>query len=430
MKKRVYLLALFLPMFAMAQEPVKPAEPTPSVQPVPAALDPATPAIVAPVAEVKKEEPKKHWYELLSLRGYVQIRYNRLLETNDKLKCEQCDKSWGDNGGFYIRRARLIVSGNVSDRVYIYFQPDFASSVSGSPSQHIAQIRDAYFDVALDEKKEFRFRIGQSKVPYGFENLQSSQNRLALDRDDALNSAVPNERDLGVFFYWAPEEIRKRFAELVSSGLKGSGDYGVFGTGIYNGQTANRAEANDIPYVVARLTYPFQLTNGQYIETSIQGYNGKYVIGADQISADVAAEPDLEYKDRRAAASLIIYPQPLGFQAEYNIGDGPEFNPTTSTIEQNHLHGGYAQTMYMIKYNKQVFIPFFRAQYYDGGKKLELDARSHNVREYEIGLEWQPYKTLEFVAMYTISHRRFEDFAKPANDQKGRLLRLQAQVNF
>jgi hypothetical protein len=56
--------------------------------------------------------------------------------------------------------------------------------------------------LSFDAKKEFRVRVGQSKVPYGFENL-SSQNRLTLDRNDALNSAVANERDLGAFFYWA-----------------------------------------------------------------------------------------------------------------------------------------------------------------------------------------------------------------------------------
>jgi hypothetical protein len=50
--------------------------------------------------------------------------------------------------------------------------------------------------LSFDAKKEYRVRIGQSKVPYGFENLQSSQNRLTLDRNDALNSAVANERDL------------------------------------------------------------------------------------------------------------------------------------------------------------------------------------------------------------------------------------------
>jgi len=373
---------------------------------------------------------KKHWYENLSIRGYVQVRYNRLLETNDQLKCDQCDKSWGDNNGFFIRRARIIFSGNVHDRVFVYVQPDFASSVSGTTGNNFAQLRDAYFDIALDEKKEFRFRIGQSKVPYGFENLQSSQNRLPLDRNDALNSAVANERDLGMFFYWAPEEIRTRFAELVSTGLKGSGDYGVFGFGAFNGQTANRSETNDRPHIVSRITYPIKFANGQIIEPGIQGYMGKYIMPADLLSVGVTGTPRFEYDDHRAAVSLIIYPQPFGFQAEYNIGEGPEFNPAVGSIQERFLHGGYAQVEYMIKIKKQILMPFFRGQYYDGGKKHELDARSFNVKEYEIGMEWQPIKPFELVAMYTISHRRFEDFAKPSNDQKGRLLRLQAQVNF
>jgi len=32
--------------------------------------------------------------------------------------------------------------------------------------------------------------------------------------------------------------------------------------------------------------------------------------------------------------------------------------------------------------------------------------------------------------MYTISERRFEDYAKQNNLQKGSLIRIQAQVNF
>jgi hypothetical protein len=66
--------------------------------------------------------------------------------------------------------------------------------------------------------KEYRVRIGQSKVPYGFENLQSSQNRLSLDRNDALNSAVV-KRDLGAFFT-GQSKIRERFAMLVKDGYK------------------------------------------------------------------------------------------------------------------------------------------------------------------------------------------------------------------
>ena len=75
-------------------------------------------------------------------------------------------------------------------------------------------------------------------------------------------------------------------------------------------------------------------------------------------------------------------------------------------------------------------IPFARWQYYHGGKKHELDARSYRVEEYEIGIEWQPVKQFELVAMYTMSSRRYEDFDNQNNYQRGNILRLQAQLNF
>ncbi|MBC5992804.1 porin [Pontibacter sp. SD6] len=388
--------------------------------------------LVQPVV-ITEAAKKKAWYEILSIRGYAQIRYNRLLETNPDLKCDQCDKSLGEGGGLFIRRARLIFSGNVHERVFVYIQPDIASSPS-STTLNFFQLRDAYFDVALDKNKEYRFRVGQSKIPYGFENLQSSSNRLPLDRNDGINSAIANERDLGVFFYYAPSEIRRRFEELTSLGLKGSGDYGVAGIGVYNGQTANKPEANDDLHVVARVSYPFKLKNGQFIEPGIQAYTGKYVVTKDQISSgvNVEAENQLEegFTDQRIAATLVIYPQPLGFQAEYNIGEGPEYDPATKTIKVKDLHGGYAQAMYMMKLNNQVLIPFLRVQYYDGGKKHEKDAASYLVYQTEIGAEWQIVRNLELTAMYSIEDRTVKNAQVPLNRQHGNRLRLQAQFNF
>lgn len=392
----------------------------------------------AKVAE-EKVKPKKdaQWYDKISLRGYAQIRYNGLLSTNDKVSCEQCDKSWGttatgadvkSNNGFFIRRARMVFSGQILPNVYFYIQPDLATSPATGVNNFL-QIRDAYFDLSFDKKKEYRVRIGQSKVPFGFENMQSSQNRLTLDRNDALNSAVANERDLGAFFYWAPSEIRERFAMLVKDGYKGSGDYGVFAFGAYNGQTSNKSEGNRNLHVVARVSYPFVIGN-QIIEPGIQAYTGKWAFGSE-ISSGVTVKNKLNTLDQRVAASFIMYPKPFGVQAEYNIGNGPRYNKVTNTVDVAPLEGGYITLNYKWDLPKhQLMYPFAKFQYYDGGKKFEKDARSYTVRDYELGLEWQPYKAFELTATWVIADRTFEDSALKNNRQQGNLLRLQAQFNF
>jgi len=375
-------------------------------------------------AQLTKDTTK--WYDKIQLRGYAQVRYNGLLQTNEDLECEQCDKSWGGDNDFFIRRMRLIFYGQLSPRVYFYVQPDFASS-SSTTALHFGQLRDAYFDLGIDKKSQFRFRIGQSKVPYGFENMQSSQNRLPLDRADALNSAVSNERDLGVFFYWAPASKRKLFSSLVSSGLKGSGDYGVFGVGIYNGQTANRPELNANKHIVTRVSYPFEIKK-QIVEAGIQAYTGKVTLVSTSSGVNYAT--DKLYDDKRVAGTVVLYPKPFGILAEYTIGRGPQFDKTLDSITTQRLHGGYVTASYMLNFKNNVLIPFVRYQVYQGGKKHELDARSYNVEDLEIGVEWQMSRYFELVMMYTMSSRRFEDYANQENYQRGNLLRLQAQVNF
>ena len=262
--------------------------------------------------------PPQHWYERLSLRGYTQMRYNDILSGGPywyDIRTTN-DRSVGDRQNFFIRRARIILSGDVSDHLYLYFQNDFASAPQGTFSStpafpaavnagdvavyyfynpvfpypgfnqigtytnapgNFAQIRDLYADIYFDKDKEFRVRAGQSKIPYGFENMQSSQNRLAIDRADAINTCCKDERDIGLFFYYTPKEMRHLFRDLVKNNLKGSGDYGMVGFGVYNGQGANRIELNKGTHIVARFTYPYVLENGQVVEASVRGYTGRFV---------------------------------------------------------------------------------------------------------------------------------------------------------
>ena len=375
---------------------------------------------------VEPIEKKAHWYDKIQLRGYLQIRYNRLLETNPNLKSDQGDKSIGNFGGFFIRRARMIFSGQLNNHVYFYIQPDFASSASAT-GLHFAQIRDAYFDVSIDKEKTFRFRIGQSKVPYGFENMQSSQNRLPLDRNDALNSAVANERDLGVFMYYAPKKVRDLYNSLVNDGLKGSGDYGCLAFGVYNGQTANKPELTNGAHWVARVSYPFNFLN-QTIEPSLQMYSGTYKL--DQISTGVKNNKHLEYLDERYAGSFILYPKPFGIQAEYNFGKGPQYDSKLDSVTTKNLQGGYVTASYLLKIKSHTVIPFARYTYYEGGKKFELDARAYKVEEFEGGIEYQPFKYLELTASWVHSQKWTSDRAKKDNGQVGSFLRVQAQLNF
>src|SRR5690606_34248342 len=118
------------------------------------------------------------------------------------------------------------------------------------------------------------------------------------------------------------------------------------------------------------LSYPFQIKD-QIIEPGIQAYTGDYVVTS--FSSGVGINTTREYLDQRVAGSFILYPQPFGIQAEYNVGRGPEFNKETDSIEVQSLKGGYATISYRAKIKNQILFPFVRLQYYDGGKKHELD---------------------------------------------------------
>lgn len=65
----------------------------------------------------KNSTISKKWFESINIRGYTQIRYNGLLQTNEDLECEQCDKSWGGENGFFMRRMRVIFYGQINPRV-------------------------------------------------------------------------------------------------------------------------------------------------------------------------------------------------------------------------------------------------------------------------------------------------------------------------
>ena len=385
---------------------------------------------ISDIQKVVNDTLASKWHERIQMKGYAQMRYSRLFETNSNLTHTTNDKSIGNNKGFFLRRARLNFFGEVTDRVYIYIQADYSQDAgTGGTPQNYLQLRDGYFDYALTDDKEWRVRTGVSKVPYGFDNLQSSSTRGPFDRSDAMNTGTPNERDTGLFLMYAPTEIRKRFKELTANNLKGTGDYGMVAIGAYNGQSLNKGEENNDLHRVVRFTYPFKLASGQFIEASVQAYEGKFKTAGSKATDDVPTAAK-DYYDQRSAASLIVYPQPIGFQVEYNVGQGPEFDKNKGEVASGNLSGGYAMVNYSANYKNHRFLPYARYQEYEGGRKID-NANRMQTREWEFGTECQPNPALEITAAYAVSNRIVESATPASNsNQNGQMLRLQAQFNY
>ena len=366
----------------------------------------------------------ERWYEKISIRGYTQMRYNYI--TDDRQLVDVNDSSVGNNKGFLLRRARIVISGDVHERVSLYLQTDFGASPPGttgtSNNQNFAQLRDLYADIFLTKDKEFRIRAGISKVPFGFEVLQSSQNRLALDRTDAINTAAPNERDTGFFLYYTPTDTRKVFRSLVDKGLKGSGDYGIVGVGVYNGQSLNVSETNDNKHVVLHATYPFELPYGQVVQVGVDAFRGIVTV---PVANGVAIPDGGNIRDERIGTHFILYPQPFGIQAEWNWGRGPELNAARTRVEEGSLQGGYVQAMY--KWDN--IMPYIRWQQYYGGRKNVTNSPFNVVRETEVGVEYQFNKALELTVAYAWMKRTdTQTFPYPIHD--GQLVRMQLQWNY
>jgi hypothetical protein len=348
------------------------------------------------------------WYERISLRGYTQFRRQEVTSERGAILEVPADRSVNPNESFVIRRGRFIFSGDLSDHLSLYAQTDFNASTGAADFS--LQMRDLYGDIFFDKAKTWRVRLGQSKVPYGWVNLQSSQNRAPLERPDALNSAVEGERDLGASLIWASATARQRFRDLVSQGLKGSGDYGVGAVGMYSGQGLNRSDQNGDAHWFARASYPFKTAGGQFYELGIQGYRGRFVTPTQPIASGGATFTPTQSNngtmDERIAVTAVLYPQPFGIEAEWTVGEGPELSEDLRSIASRSLHGGYVQAGYRTRNSVGIWYPFARWNYFDGARKFARNAPRNEVNEVDLGLEFARWAEVEITGVYTRTLRR------------------------
>jgi hypothetical protein len=346
----------------------------------------------------------------IDVSGYTQARYDRVYVSPGAPTNEEADPGLSAPARVFVRRARVKLEGDALAWVHFYLQPELANVVH-SP-RTFAELRDAWVDLALEPGRTLRLRVGQSKVPFGFENMQSSQDRVAFDRSDAINSAMPGERDVGAFVLFAPAEVRRRFASLSSTVAKGSGDYGAVALGVFSGQGPNQLDASPNKHLLARVTWPFAIA-GRHVELSAGGNTGRFAVSGSEGVAPRTV------RDVRGHATLYVYPEPIGLQVEYNVGVGPEL--AGDRIEERPLDGGYA----MLLAHVGPTFPYVRGQRYDGGWKTAAGSPRRVVHELEAGVEVHVAKPVEVTTSYLETARDYGD-----GTLRGRYVRVQIQINY
>lgn len=183
---------------------------------------------------VKKQEEKETQKEFvviagkpIKISGYSQVRYRQ-------------DKTI-DNDGFDIRRVRLDIKGDVTERFDYRLQADFAGSS--------AKVLDA--TIGYKVNPSLKLTVGQFKIPFSQENLISSPKLETINRSQVVEALVArgsdvignhNGRDTGI---------------QASGSILAKEDYQLldYALGVFNGSGINTADKNEQKDFVGRLVF-------------------------------------------------------------------------------------------------------------------------------------------------------------------------------
>ena len=184
----------------------------------------------------------------------------------------------------YFRRLRLYPHLHLSDNLSIINETDFEGE-DLSPDSVTLTLLDLY--VKYEFAKGHHLRIGQAKVPFGYEFLRTSRKLTTIERSDVSRQFF--QRDIGVGVY----------------GKFGESDYGF---GVYQGQGENNGERNGSFDVVGRYAHSF---------------SPQWKLGVSGQLGSIRLDTSLEdLTTRRAGLELHYNNGPWIIDSELILGDG------------------------------------------------------------------------------------------------------------
>ena len=233
-------------------------------------------------------------YPSYSLFGFVQQQY-------------VADRTPNTPAGFSIHRARLGVTGSITDNLRVRILGGFVE-----PPQNNPQLLHAHMDYRINPL--LTIRAGQFLLPFGIEGFEGIPLNPAIERSIAV-------RRLNTF---------RMFSDI---GVQASGNLSRinYAVALVNGTGANQAEQMNLKDVIGRVG--IELADN--FEIGLSGHAGNY---------QPAQDPDNDQARYRAGIDMEYSGDPLFFRGEFITRNDHQPDSETITMNGGYFLGGLAIT--------------------------------------------------------------------------------------
>ncbi len=299
------------------------------------------------------------------LSGYLQINYFY-------------DSSKNINNEFKIRRARLDFRGDIENAFKWRIQADAVQTVKELNTLQDQAIKVVVRPILLDANIDFAFakyfsiRFGQFKIPFSYENLQSSNELDLINRAQLVEKIVPG-RDIG---------SQGRDIGLVSNAeykfSDGQKSIKLF-LGLFNGNGINVGDDNNHKDFVYRL----ELVLTKRLFFALSQYFGKKGLNEfdrNAIGVDFYLDLDkISFRGEYAKGKDILTKKDgWYFQAKYKINSLIDLICRYDSYDQNKAYSGDRTNSLIFGVN---YYPYKRIKFqlnYER-KMLEGDREDNNL---------------------------------------------------
>ena len=302
----------------------------------------------------------------IKIGGYIQSRYQNFDPTKDYTPANQVPDT------FLVRRARVKVTANPTDRSTAVVQLDFGKDTT--------VVKDTYLAYTFGDSPASAptFQVGQQNWWFGYDVPYSSSKRETPERAMFVRRFFPGERDQGAVLF-GPQKPGFNWTAAV-----------------YNGTGTEKNSAQDLNNAkdyLGRLYYC-----GGNLNFGVSGYVGQ---GAWTTFGD--ASTYLSDVDKvRYGADLQYYLHNITFKGEYIRGKG--FDQAAGAWDQGEYADGYYAQLNFNLTNKNMLVARYSSMSQD-----PTAPQYGRVNAWELGfIRWLDDNT-RFKLFYKINNEQYNE---------------------